>query len=302
MEQQENTQKQWVFKFLVIALGAIAIGMAVMLLVVSAKLHTAQLTLESVQHDLATAQAELTATRTNLDSVRADLAETESALSQTRSDLATSQADLASTQASLAQTRDDLDSARASAAATSQQLSDLQTAHSALQADYDATSKELSLYKDTYGSVVASGVRPAYQHADIVNNPAAVNPTWAQLQAFLLADRTDRNAYLPGIYVCTDFARDVHNNAERAGIRAAWVGIDFLGQDVGHALNAFKTTDRGLVFIDCTGLQPGEDGPSNRDKTVSVRLGLQYTPVPLFPEGGWYWLPMGVVSDVEVYW
>jgi len=53
--------------------------------------------------------------------------------------------------------------------------------------------------------------------------------------------------------VCGDFAETLHNKAEAAGIRTAFVHIELDDEDTGHALNAFHTTDKGLVFIDCTG-------------------------------------------------
>ena len=90
----------------------------------------------------------------------------------------------------------------------------------------------------------------------LINNPNATNPTYAELKAFVEEDTTDTNDYLehPRIgYVCADFAEDVHNNAEAAGIRAASVSVDFEEGGEGHALNAFDTIDRGLVYIDCTG-------------------------------------------------
>ena len=91
---------------------------------------------------------------------------------------------------------------------------------------------------------------------ELINNPNATNPTYAELIAFIQEDTTDTNDYLenPIIgYVCADFAEDVHNNAEAAGIRSAWVNIDFGEDDEGHACNAFDTIDMGLIYIDCTG-------------------------------------------------
>ncbi len=85
------------------------------------------------------------------------------------------------------------------------------------------------------------------------NNPAAADPTWAQVVAFLKADKTDEMEYVAGDFMCGSFAQDVHNNAEKAGIRAAFVGVDLAGEQIGHAVNAFNTTDRGLVFTDSTG-------------------------------------------------
>lgn len=87
----------------------------------------------------------------------------------------------------------------------------------------------------------------------LINNPDARDPTYSQLFQFLKKDLTDQNAYSETQYNCVDFAKDLHDHAESKGIKSAWVGIDFVGQEVGHALNAFDTTDRGLVFIDVTG-------------------------------------------------
>lgn len=164
--------------------------------------------------------------------------------------------------------------------------------------------KELELYKQTYGSVVASGIRPPYQRADIVNQSNATDPSYAQLQAFLLADKTDSKDYVTGVYMCGDYSRDVHNNAERNGIRAGWVAILFQGEEIGHACNVFKTTDRGLVFIDCTGLRAVDYGPSNCDKIVSVKLGKTYVPMSMFPEVFWEvaWGSFGTILDVQIYW
>ena len=86
------------------------------------------------------------------------------------------------------------------------------------------------------------------------NNRLATNPTWQELYDFLIADMTDSKYYKPGIYECGHFAEDVHNNAEAAGIRTAWVGVWFVDELVGHAINAFYTIDHGLIYIDCQGL------------------------------------------------
>jgi len=134
------------------------------------------------------------------------------------------------------------------------------------------------------GAVV---VRGDGEPIELINNPNAINPTYAELVAFIKEDSTDEHPYTNGsffpvslLYVCSDFAEDVHNNAEAAGIRAAWVGIDFEGNDDGHALNAFETTDKGLVYIDCTGR---EFFPSLRkynatswDKVAYVEVGKEY--------------------------
>ncbi len=132
---------------------------------------------------------------------------------------------------------------------------------------------------------------------ELINNPNATNLTYAELVAFIKEDSSDEHYYADnsGVlsYVCSDFAETVHNNAEAKGIRAAWVGIEFKGGGDGHALNAFETTDRGLVYIDCTGgdlwsplnlqMVKTEEGfslaqnqPSTWDKVVYVEIGEEY--------------------------
>jgi len=133
---------------------------------------------------------------------------------------------------------------------------------------------------------------------------------------FLQNDTTDENPYLnasviPGSYyppaendvdltrikniidgtaqpsnprVCSDFAERLHNDAEMAGIRCAYVSIDLSTGE--HAIDAFQTTDEGLIYIDDTG--PSQEPHSLRAvKTVDLQVGSEFTPVSLFPEAGW---------------
>jgi len=86
----------------------------------------------------------------------------------------------------------------------------------------------------------------------LINYKNATDPTWEELIAFLQKDDTDDRLYMYGLFVCADFAEMLHNNAEASGIKAAWISVDFtIGE--GHAINAFNTTDNGLVYVDCTG-------------------------------------------------
>jgi len=111
----------------------------------------------------------------------------------------------------------------------------------------------------------------------LVNYNNATNTTYAKVVEFIKADKTDQNLYTSK-YVCSDFAEDVHNNAERARIKAAWVKIEFTNAP-GHACNAFYTTDKGLVFIDCTG-SPTQKG--SFDKRVNLTAGKPLTPTSLY--------------------
>ncbi len=119
---------------------------------------------------------------------------------------------------------------------------------------------------------------------ELVNNLDATNPTYAELVDFIKADTTDTKGYVEEgfmAYVCSDFAEAVHNYAEAAGIKAAWVSIDFYGDVEGHALNAFETTDRGVVYIDCTGgglssWLTGSSKPTLWDTVAYVEIGKVY--------------------------
>jgi hypothetical protein len=168
----------------------------------------------------------------------------------------------------------------------------------------------------------------------LINSENAVDPSYSELVGFLEQDETDQFPYIytvgpPGTYygsaesnvdlegiqdiidgtaqpgdphVCSDFAERLHNNAELTGIRCACVSVGLAGSE-GHACNAFQTTDRGLVYIDCTG-GLGSTGPDNSDRIVDIQVGQQYDPEYLFPSGGWYIPrgPTGEVTDFQIVW
>jgi predicted RNase H-like nuclease (RuvC/YqgF family) len=89
------------------------------------------------------------------------------------------------------------------------------------------------------------------------------NPTYKEVKDFIEKDKTNENKYIPGKYVCIDFAKDVNNNAEKEGIRTALVIVYF--KNGTHALVAFETIDKGLVFIE-----------PQADKEVKVEIGIRY--------------------------
>jgi len=59
-----------------------------------------------------------------------------------------------------------------------------------------------------------------------VNNPDARNPSWKQLKNFLQKDLTDRIEYDEDSFVCADYAEMLHNSAEKAGWRTAFVVVE----------------------------------------------------------------------------
>jgi len=139
---------------------------------------------------------------------------------------------------------------------------------------------------------VYSGIDPPYALADgsqvtLTRNDKATNPTWAQVKSFITHDQTDQIQYSLGSFVCSNYAEEIYDNAEAHGIRAGFVAISFQDGSMPHALNAFETTDRGLVFIDSTMplvafntvRMPGEKEfgiSSNNDKIGYLQVGQPY--------------------------
>ncbi|RPJ79347.1 MAG: hypothetical protein EHM20_01680 [Alphaproteobacteria bacterium] len=126
----------------------------------------------------------------------------------------------------------------------------------------------------------------------LTNYNNAVNPTYDQLIAFLKTDRTDEKPYT-STYVCSDFAKTLHDSAEKSGISAGWVGAN----GCNHAFNVFQTTDQGTIYIDCTGV-PG--GATLQDKQLNVAVGQPLTGKYLFRSSP---VQMGcTVKSLLVYW
>jgi hypothetical protein len=131
---------------------------------------------------------------------------------------------------------------------------------------------------------------------ELFNSPEAGDPTWQELKEFLWEDKTDQLLYNQTFFVCADFAEMLHNNAEKNGLRAGFVTVD-LGSQL-HALNIFNTTNKGLIFIDDTGLSYSHS--FSADKIVAVNKGSEYQPEPIFDPTQWE--STGTVIDIWIQW
>jgi len=121
-------------------------------------------------------------------------------------------------------------------------------------------------------------------------NPQATDVSWEQVKEFVIQDDTNEHPYIANSFTLADFAAQLHNRAEAAGIKTAFVSVEF-AEGPARALNAFNTTDRGLVYIDCTG--PGFQSPifsgnsteqdiyAKYDKVAYVVVGQAYGLIPL---------------------
>lgn len=112
------------------------------------------------------------------------------------------------------------------------------------------------------------------------------DPTYSEMKEFLARDQTNLNEYRNSIfdyfilkrYICTNFARDVKKNAISQGIRCAGVKIWFEKDFDKHAIVAFRTTDRGVIFIE-----------PYTDEIKEVIIGQDYC-------------GMGIVANIKIYW
>jgi hypothetical protein len=107
--------------------------------------------------------------------------------------------------------------------------------------------------------------------------------SFGELEAFLAADRTQDRAYDYPNYTCLDFAVDLHNRAVDSDIKCGVVAVGFAGGEDGHAFNAFPTTDRGLVYVDCTGINRTKqgEGAMPTDNVVYLLNGSELGELPL---------------------
>lgn len=144
-----------------------------------------------------------------------------------------------------------------------------------------------------------SSTEVEYEGADghtitFVHNSSAVNPTYEQVISFLKSDTTDQTPYDLNKFTCGDYAEHVQHNAENTGFKCGWVFIEL---DCGnHACNVFDTTDKGLIFVDCTTF----------DSIVDVKTGAEYHPAPLTKllgyNSGVSADSMGIIKSYKIEW
>lgn len=112
--------------------------------------------------------------------------------------------------------------------------------------------------------------------------------SYNDLIAFLNTDNTEDKLYVLPTYTCVDFSADLYNDAEVNRIKCALVSVHFKEPIPGHAFNAFETTDKGIVYIDCTGINATciEDGYRATDNNVYLQAGDQLGELPDNQTGG----------------
>ncbi len=105
-------------------------------------------------------------------------------------------------------------------------------------------------YEKGYSLGYDNGKEFVVTHLDqYVTIPKAV--AYEEVLEFLKEDRTDESEYTDD-YNCISFADDLKERANNQGIKCALVSMDLVGDydNTAHAINAFETIDRGIVYFD----------------------------------------------------
>ena len=172
--------------------------------------------LEATKGELDSTKIELTLTNGELDSIKTELESTSVKLGTTETELQSTKEELHSVETELASTLDSFDTIQAELDITRDALTDLEISYEGLMTGHGYTIKD---------------------------------PTYREMTSFLRADDTDKADYIKSEYECTGFATDLCNSAETEGTRCADVTLKFPGGN-GHAIVAFDTIDKGLIYIE----------------------------------------------------
>jgi len=134
----------------------------------------------------------------------------------------------------------ELDGARNEIDELSEELVKLDAEYQRINDDYTALQNDYLYSQESYRNLVER-----MEQSDLTD------VGWTELKQFLEADNTDSLTYTEGSFDCSGFTITLRDNATSCGIRCAYVEIEFFTGN-GHALNAFETTDMGLIYIDNT--------------------------------------------------
>ena len=94
----------------------------------------------------------------------------------------------------------------------------------------------------------------------ITNNRSAADPTFDQVLAFLQQDDTNALAISNKNASQSQSVVRLHDNAEKAGIRAGVVELKIPNETDVYSLNVFDTVDKGRIMVDPMGT-PYVTGP-----------------------------------------
>jgi len=138
----------------------------------------------------------------------------------------------------------ELDSARNSLLLVDNDLEAMQVELATVEIALNASTELVESLEDKLSNLQVNYARLTTGYGYVLRDPS-----YQEMKDFLKQDETSEQEYLKNEYICVDFAANVKAKAAKEGIRCAYVVIEYLGI-TGHAIVAFNTTDRGLVYIE----------------------------------------------------
>jgi hypothetical protein len=242
--------------------------------------------------------------QTELNSQIADLnkqlADSKGQVANLQKDLASSQEQVASLESEGAKTQTLLSDANFALSASETQLSSVRWQLSGLQSDLDTANQRVRSSVTELAGYVAAQADFQSQISALQTNLDRMktgygylfkDPTYAAMKSFMAADQTDKNKYVTNAYECDDFSADTILAAAKQNIRCAFVTIDF--PTSAHAVVAFQTTDRGLIYIE-----------PQSDEEVNLQVGKRYYQSVIAAPGYYYPAPSydDTVERFTVIW
>lgn len=144
--------------------------------------------------------------------------------------------------------KDDLNLAKTEIQNLNQKVAKLESDYKALQATNDKLQKDNAKLQtdyqnsqDEYNKLLAR-----------INKSDLKNVTWPEVVDILKRDNTDKLEYKKDVFDYEGFALTLRDRLARYGIRCAFVELEY-PQGAGRAINAFETTDKGIIYIDEVG-------------------------------------------------
>jgi hypothetical protein len=237
-------------------------------------LNNTKQNLENTSNTLTQKQSELVAIQQSLEKSKTDLADTTNKLKETEDILSKQGEELNTSKTNLSSAQDELSVAKTNLTDKSTQLTAALAQAAEANSQKIEAQSQLANYKEIVDGLgmsvnITAQAKLKDTSVNLVDNSNAKNPTLAQLEIFLKNDNSENHVYIEDIYDCSQFSEHLHNAAEAAGIRCFVVHIElinplastyqyFFGNDnkninIKHALNAFMTTDYGLIYINDEG-------------------------------------------------
>ena len=239
------------FWLAIVILSIVAVTFLVATAWVLNELDNTQNSLLLVRSELVSTQAQLTNVEAELGTTRAELGTGEIELSTTKGLVESLRAELGTAEIELSTVEAELGTTRAELGTAELELNTAKGLVESLRAELGTAEIELSRTEEFVESLEAtlSNLQVNYDRLTTGYGYVLRDPSYQEMKDFLARDETSRQEYVPGEYTCVDFAKDVKANAAEEGIRCVYVIIEYRGGG-GHAIVAFDTTDRGLVYVE----------------------------------------------------